>query len=93
MKFSISKIREKFGIRVFSGVIDEGAIMLGQEVEIRSGERVFGPALICGVVVGGKSMDYAAAGTSVECTMRGSGVNQAKVGDLVRLRTLEHASS
>ena len=86
MNFSISQIGEKFGIRVFSGVIESGHILIGQEVEIVAEERIFGPALICGVIVDGKSTDGATPGVMMECTIRGAGVNQAKVGDLVRLR-------
>ena len=84
MRFTISQIEQQMGVPVFSGLLEEGPLTVGDDVELVASDEVRGSGMICGVLVEGRALDRAEAGSAIQCTIRGAGFKNARVGDRVR---------
>ena len=84
MELKIDGFEIRFGVPVFAGTLQDGPLTVGDDVEILRDATVLATGLICGVLVEGKTLDRAEAGTVVQCTIRGQNIEQARPGDVVR---------
>lgn len=75
----VDSVSEQMGVKLLAGTLQTGPLTVGADAEVRRGSEVLGQGLVTGVMVGGKMLDQAGPGDSIQIMLRGSVAPQ--VGD------------
>jgi translation elongation factor EF-Tu-like GTPase len=77
----VESVQEQMGMKVFGGQLQAAQLTVGAEARVRRGDQELGSGLVAGVLVGGKMLDQARQGDSIQILLRGPVSSQVQVGD------------